>query len=236
MTVVLFQAGVAAWLVQCFQPEVCMDKVERRDRFIEEALELTQACDYTRERAHTLVDYVFDRPAGDPPQEVGGSMVTLAALCQTFGIDMSEAALRELGRIAQPETMAKIRAKQAAKPTGSALPIAVPKTCKQEFTIAVKLPVRPELAAFAVLQESRLQDGEGEGDWKNDPATVHFEGLVRQLASLDQALSRLMTDGLRDLEANRAAVITEAVDIANMAMMVADVVGGLRASGEEGAH
>lgn len=34
---------------------------------------------------------------------------------------------RKMARISQPEIVEKIRAKQAAKPTGSALPIAQPK-------------------------------------------------------------------------------------------------------------
>jgi len=55
---------------------------------------------------------------------VGGVMVTLAALCLASGIDMYSAAERELARINQPEIVAKIRTKQAAKPTGSALPVA----------------------------------------------------------------------------------------------------------------
>lgn len=120
-----FQARVSDWMVACFPPVVCMDEVERSDRFIEESLELVQARGYSAERAHALVDYVFGRPAGDPPQEVGGVMVTLAALCHVARISMTDAAEVELERINRPEIIEKIRAKQAAKPTGSALPVAL---------------------------------------------------------------------------------------------------------------
>jgi hypothetical protein len=118
-----FQARVGDWMGQCFTPEIVADKLERSDRFIEEALELVQACGYDATRAHALVDDVFGRPVGEPSQEVGGVMVTLAALCNPHGLDMMQAGETELARILQPEIIEKIRAKQASKPTGSALPI-----------------------------------------------------------------------------------------------------------------
>lgn len=117
-----FQSRVQGWMQTCFGPTISADKVERNDRFIEDALELVQALGYKRQRAHALVDYVFDRPIGEPSQEAGGVMVTLAALCEPNGLDMDAAAETELSRILAPEVVAKIRAKQAAKPTGSALP------------------------------------------------------------------------------------------------------------------
>jgi hypothetical protein len=121
-----FQARVQPWMLACFGAEIAADRLERSDRFIEEALELVQACGYSADRAHALVDYTFGRPIGEPTQEVGGVMVTLAALCLAAGLDMHDAGEAELARINVPETIAKIRAKQAAKPTGSALPIAPP--------------------------------------------------------------------------------------------------------------
>ena len=119
-----FQNRVHGWMLECFGAEIAGDKLERNDRFIEEALELVQSTDYPRERALALVDYVYGRPIGEPSQEVGGVRVTLAALCIAHGIDGEAAAETELTRILAPEIIAKIRAKQAAKPTGSALPIA----------------------------------------------------------------------------------------------------------------
>jgi len=119
-----FQSRVLPWLMECFGAEIAADRVERCDRFIEEALELAQSLDWPKERAFALVDYVYGRPAGEPFQEVGGTMVTLAALCQAAGLDMDANGETELARIMQPEIVQKIRAKQAAKPTGSALPVA----------------------------------------------------------------------------------------------------------------
>ena len=120
-----FQQRVAQWMDACFTPAIKADKLERCDRFIEEALELAQTNPaFTADRAHALVDYVFARPVGETGQEVGGVMVTLAALCGPFGVDMTDEAEREVARITHPAMFEKIRAKQAAKPTGSALPIA----------------------------------------------------------------------------------------------------------------
>ncbi|MGX7895512.1 hypothetical protein [Tsuneonella sp. HG222] len=120
-----FQARVADWMGRCFPPKVCNDRLERRDRLVEEALELAQTLpDFTADRAHALVEYVFGRPVGVTEQEIGGVSVTLAALCVAEGVDQQHWAETELARIDAPETIQKIRAKQAAKPTGSALPVA----------------------------------------------------------------------------------------------------------------
>ena len=132
-----FQYRVAPWMQECFGPVISADRLERSDRFIEESLELVQACGYSKDRAHALVEYVFNRPIGEPGQETGGVMVTLAALCLAHGLDMHAEAETELRRISAPEVIAKIRAKQAAKPTGSALPIPTPEA---DAVAAVAIP------------------------------------------------------------------------------------------------
>lgn len=116
-----FQDRVKPWMLACFGEEISNDKLERCDRFIEEALELVQAIGYSPDRAHALVDYVFNREVGEPHQEVGGVMVTLAALCLASGLDMDKSGEDELARIWTK--IEKIRAKRATKPTGSALPV-----------------------------------------------------------------------------------------------------------------
>lgn len=116
----MFQERVLPWLLACFGQEIASDKMERNHRFFEEAAETVQAAGMTRSEAHQLVDYVFDRPTGELPQEVGGVMVTLAALCLAQGIDMHGAGETELSRIWTK--VEKIRAKQAAKPRHSPLP------------------------------------------------------------------------------------------------------------------
>lgn len=116
-----FQTEVNSWMLACFGEEIAADRLERADRFLEEALELAQTMPgFTIDRAHALVDYVFNRPVGERSQEVGGVMVTLAALCNSFEIDIAGSAHAELARVWTK--IDAIRAKQAAKPTGSALP------------------------------------------------------------------------------------------------------------------
>lgn len=115
-----FQDRVQPWLMSCFGEMIAGDREERNHRFLEEALELVQACGCTASEAHQLVDYVFGRDVGDPPQEVGGVMVTLAALCLANDLDMHANGETELARIWTK--VEAIRAKQAAKPKHSPLP------------------------------------------------------------------------------------------------------------------
>ncbi|MDR6381781.1 hypothetical protein [Paraburkholderia caribensis] len=117
-----FQARVQPWMQACFGSEISADRVERNHRFFEEATELVQANGMTRSEAHQLVDYTFNRPVGDLHQEVGGVMVTLAALCLASGQDMHAAGETELARINRPDVVIRIRAKQASKPKHSPLP------------------------------------------------------------------------------------------------------------------
>lgn len=115
-----FQQRVQPWMMECFGPEISADKTERNHRFLEESLELVQSLGCTKHEAVQLVDYVYGREVGDPPQEVGGVMVTLSALCLASGLDMHQCGETELARIWA--LVAKIRAKQAAKPKHSPLP------------------------------------------------------------------------------------------------------------------
>ncbi|CAB3644416.1 DUF1566 domain-containing protein [Trinickia soli] len=119
-----FQARVKPWMLECFGSEIAADTVERNHRFFEEAAELVQACGMTASEAHQLIDYTWGRPVGEKSQEVGGVMVTLAALCLANGLDMHASGETELERISRPDMVIRIRAKQAAKPKHSPLPVA----------------------------------------------------------------------------------------------------------------
>jgi NTP pyrophosphatase (non-canonical NTP hydrolase) len=115
-----FQDRIKLWMTACFGETIANDRTERNHRFIEEALELVQANGCTPHEAHQLVDYVYGRDQGDINQEVGGVMVTLAALCLANGLDMHQAGETELSRVWTK--VEQIRAKQAAKPRMSPLP------------------------------------------------------------------------------------------------------------------
>jgi hypothetical protein len=117
-----FQSRAAAWVQTCFGSKLASDRRERNHRFLEEALELVQSLKCTREEAHQLVDYVFGKPLGDPHQETGGVMVTLAALSSAADVNMGLAGEDELARINSPEIIERVRRKQAAKPQFSPPP------------------------------------------------------------------------------------------------------------------
>ena len=110
-----FQDKVMWWCNGTFRPEVWEDKQERARRFCEESLELCQAAGMSKEEVQKHIEWVFNRPVGELPQEVGGTMVTLAALCGVAGIDMEAAAKEEYERINIPEVRNRISAKQATR-------------------------------------------------------------------------------------------------------------------------
>ena len=117
-----FQERVMHWADCCFGlPRTRWNGTrERCNRFIEEALELCQAFDMSREDAHKIVDYVYNRPMGVCSQEVGGVMVTLAVLCAAHGLDMAQCGETELVRVWLK--IEQVRLKQATKKADSALP------------------------------------------------------------------------------------------------------------------
>jgi hypothetical protein len=117
-----YQQRVADWMQVCFGPDISADIAERCLRFFEEAGELCQALGMSEDTAHALVAYTWGREAGDPGQEVGGVVVTLAALCQAARMDMMADGETELARISDPEIIRHIRAKHAAKPLRSGAP------------------------------------------------------------------------------------------------------------------
>lgn len=115
-----YQGRVADWMMKCFGAISTGDREERNHRFVEEALELAQSLGCTADDAHKLVDYVFGRPIGEPHQEVGGVMVTLAALCSAADLNLVQSAETELARVWTK--IEAIRAKNATKPKFSPLP------------------------------------------------------------------------------------------------------------------
>ena len=108
-----FQAEVRTWMLQVFNKEIAANRIERNWRFLEESLELVQACGGTQGNALKMVEYVFDRPCGKPSIEVGDVMITLAALCNAREIDLNYVAAKGLAR--GYKNIDKIRAKHNSK-------------------------------------------------------------------------------------------------------------------------
>ena len=110
-----YQARVAEWMMTCFGADITGSLPERCFRFFEEAGELCQALGMTEDQARDLVAYTWSREKGEPAQEIGGVMVTLAAMCHAAALEMAAAGEIELARINTPETIDKIRRKHHAK-------------------------------------------------------------------------------------------------------------------------
>ena len=108
------QARVSAWIDRTFSKEHRTDPRVRSDRFMEEATELFQAMTADRERAHDIVDYVFDRPIGEPCQELGGVVVTAMGLTSCMGEDLSELSHLEVSRV-ESKSKAHFAARDSVK-------------------------------------------------------------------------------------------------------------------------
>ena len=115
MKIVWEKTRVRSWLTRVFGKASLQDVEERGLRFGEESLELIQSLGVTREQALALVKQVYDKPAGEPQQELGGTLVTLASLCVVAGLDADDCYRREFMRCEQPDVMEKIRRKHAEK-------------------------------------------------------------------------------------------------------------------------
>lgn len=111
---------VTRWLVNVFGRGALINVEERALRFGEESLELIQSLGVTQHQAEALVKQVYAKPPGDQEQELGGTTVTLAALCAITGLDADRAYRTELNRVHQPAVIAKIKAKHATKAVVSA--------------------------------------------------------------------------------------------------------------------
>jgi len=117
-----YQSRVQIWLVECFGLKVASSVDQRAHRFFEEATELVQSVGMSREFMHQLVDHVMDKPVGEPMQEAGGTLVTLAGLCCAAGLNLHDAGEAELARLNDPYVMAQKRIKHQNKPVDSPLP------------------------------------------------------------------------------------------------------------------
>ena len=118
-TFTTIQARVIAWYRDCFPEKAAELKTSKNrkhvnHRFLEEAVELVQACDCTEAEALEVVRYVYSRSVGERKQEVGGVSISLAVLCETWDLQLVDAAESELARI--KTKIETIRGKEAAKP------------------------------------------------------------------------------------------------------------------------
>jgi hypothetical protein len=93
------QLQVAAWCAAAFGYGHAASVPQRGVRLAEEAIEAAQAAGCDRAMIHRLVDYVFDRPAGQLAQELGGVGVTALALAQAANLSADECEWAEVARV-----------------------------------------------------------------------------------------------------------------------------------------
>ncbi len=88
--------------------------------------------------------------------------------------------------------------------------------------MGAKVIPRPEVAKFAELMERKLRANDWKGGWINDDPAMLLQRLREEVDELDRALMYSEINP-REVDVNVNA-IDEAVDVANFALMIADVV------------
>jgi hypothetical protein len=88
------------------------------------------------------------------------------------------------------------------------------------------------LRSFSVVMWSKLIKNDHKGGWRGELPERLFEKLEDEIRELDDAISRYRADPsiTRTVKTEKLArqIALEAADVANYAMMIADVVGGFR--------
>jgi hypothetical protein len=87
VTVNLMTRIAHEWGVRCFGRDHMWDVKIRALRCAEEAIELAQATNVTKEMMHHLVEQVYARPPGNPVQEAGGTLLTASVICTALNFD-----------------------------------------------------------------------------------------------------------------------------------------------------
>ena len=90
---------------------------------------------------------------------------------------------------------------------------------EKEGVPAVEYKLRPEVAAFAMLMEAELRKHDDRPGWKNERLTWLSDRLDDEFGELSGAIEDQL--GVEKIS-------QEAADVANFAMMIADVSGGLK--------
>src|SRR6266702_2965551 len=76
------------WGVRCFGQKHMNNPAVRALRCAEEVVELAQCCRVPKDTLHKLIDTVYDRPLGQPHQEIGSVLLTTSVLCEQWGLSI----------------------------------------------------------------------------------------------------------------------------------------------------
>jgi len=91
---------------------------------------------------------------------------------------------------------------------------------EREMLVMQLASLRPEVAAFALAMEDKLRQNDHKGGWDDCSKQYMAMRLTQEREELRDAIAR---------GAPPEEILKEAADVANFAMMVADLVGGLGA-------
>jgi hypothetical protein len=105
----------ADWVRRALGEAVLNDRQERALRFLEEAVELAQACGLPEAQASRLLARVYAKEPGGVKEEMAGSYFTLLMLARAHDVSIDWELLKEFRRVDTPEMIARIRQKHAGK-------------------------------------------------------------------------------------------------------------------------
>lgn len=95
----ILQSEVSAWVSETFGQDQASSIPVRALRFMEEAIELFQACGMPESKVHELATFIYAKPPGDFTQELGGTGTTLLALAAAAQVSASKAEWEEFQRV-----------------------------------------------------------------------------------------------------------------------------------------
>lgn len=95
---VSLQKGLVSWLERCLGKETLLNRKDRAIRVLEEAVELAQAVGIPREKALEQLHHTYDRPKGQPAQEIAGVINAALLAAEALGYDGLDLGLNELHR------------------------------------------------------------------------------------------------------------------------------------------
>lgn len=93
------QRRLTRWAVECFGSGHQSDSNIRGQRLVEEAVEFAQSVGVGKDLLHKLVDYVYERPKGEPKQELGGVGVTWVLAASSCGLRAAQCLAQEQARV-----------------------------------------------------------------------------------------------------------------------------------------
>jgi hypothetical protein len=91
------------------------------------------------------------------------------------------------------------------------------------------MKLRPEVEAFAQLMEAKLRENDHKGGWSHEEPAYLLERMQEEAEELDDAVEphRFYVPPTCS-EGDKWRIGREAADVANFAMMIADVCGALK--------